>query len=764
MKNGIVIKVGVVLAVLVALLTVGAIVTVKSIDTNQIKEVLAAQVKKSTGRVLAINGPVEIQLGLVPRVVVSDVSLSNPPGSTRPEMVTLKRFEMEIAIVPLLKKQVMVNRLILTQPDLVVETDPKGSGNLDFTAPEVVKEEAKPAGGETVASGSSLSIAFNELKIDQGKFTLYDRATKKTEQINIDSLSFVPDKKDPALLDLRLVTTVRGQKIELGGTLGGVDTVLAGKPWPLQLKALVPGATLEAQGTVADLQAAQGINIHLSAQGKELADVVRLAGEQAPKLPDSIGPFFLAADLSESGNQFFLKNIILKFGKKELVEIEAQGAISDLAGKISPDLKLQVESTDPAALAPLAGADIPLKGPFALATQVKGTGNTWSLSGLNMTANKSDLAGNAQVQLGKRPVITGQLKATTINLADFTVKTSSKGQDQDGAAGKKAGAKNDGRLFSDALLPHSVPKAVDVDVKLQVGTLILDPQQLSNLQVSLSLKNGVLAVAPFHFGLAGGTFDGKVQLDGSAKTPTLTMLVDGKGFELGKLQEKGALSGGKSDLKVDLKGNGHSVRTLMASLNGETVLSVGRGRLANKAVNWAAGDLLFQVLGSINPFAKSEDYTQMSCAAVRFVINNGIATANNGIAMRTDKVDVIGSGTVNLRNERLDLGIKPHARGGVGLSLSTPLAGLVRVNGTLAKPSIGLDATGSLKTAASIGAGVATGGLSTLGEALVGKVVADSDPCQAALGKASPSKTAVPQKKSGQKSSPEKLLQGIFGK
>ncbi len=762
MKKGIVIKIGVVLALLVALLTVGAIVAVKSIDTNQIKDVLAGQVKKSTGRVLAINGPVEIRLGLVPRVVVSDVSLSNPPGSTRPKMVKLKRFEMEVAIAPLLKKQVLVNRLILTQPDVLVETDPKGPGNLDFTAPEVPQTEAKPAGGETDTSGSSLSIAFNKLKIDQGKFTLYDRATKKTEQIDIDLLSLVPNKKDPTLLDLRLLTTVRGQKIDLNGTLGGVDTVLAGKPWPLQLKALVAGVTIEAQGTVADLQAAQGIKIHLSAQGKELADVVRLAGEQAHKIPDSIGPFSLAADLSESGKRFSLRNVAVKLGKKELVEVDAQGTISDLTGKISPDLQVKIGSTDPAALAPLAGADIPLKGPFALTTQVKGTGTVWNLAGLKMTANKSDLAGNVQLQMGKRPAITGQLKATTINLADFRGNDSSKGQAA--AEGKKAASKKDGRLFSDEPLPLSALKAVDADVKLQVGTLLLESQQLSNLQVSLSLKNGVLAVAPFHFGLAGGAFDGKAQLDGSAQTPTLSMLVDGKGVELGKLQEKGALSGGKSDLKVDLKGSGHSVRALMASLNGETVVSVGKGRLANKAVNWAAGDLLFQVLGSINPFAKSEDYTEMSCAAVRFVINNGIATANNGIAMRTDKVDVIGSGTVNLRNERLDLGIKPQARGGIGLSLSTPLAGLVRVNGTLSKPSMGLDATGTLKTAASIGAGVATGGLSTLGEALVGKVVADDDPCQTALGKTSPSKSAAPQKKSGKKSSPEKLLQGIFGK
>ena len=71
----------------------------------------------------------------------------------------------------------------------------------------------------------------------------------------------------------------------------------------------------------------------------------------------------------------------------------------------------------------------------------------------------------------------------------------------------------------------------------------------------------------------------------------------------------------------------------------------------------------------------------------------------------------------------------------MALSITTPLAGLVRVSGTQAKPSMGIDAVGTLKTAASIGAGVATGGLSTLGELLVDKVVAGSDPCRTALGK-----------------------------
>ena len=104
----------------------------------------------------------------------------------------------------------------------------------------------------------------------------------------------------------------------------------------------------------------------------------------------------------------------------------------------------------------------------------------------------------------------------------------------------------------------------------------------------------------------------------------------------------------------------------------ESVISVGSAKLANKSLEWLAGDFIFQLLGSINPFVSSDKYTQMSCAVVRFVVNDGVATADKGIAMRTDKVDVIGSGTINLKNEQLDLGIKPRARGGVGVSLSKP--------------------------------------------------------------------------------------------
>ena len=61
-----------------------------------------------------------------------------------------------------------------------------------------------------------------------------------------------------------------------------------------------------------------------------------------------------------------------------------------------------------------------------------------------------------------------------------------------------------------------------------------------------------------------------------------------------------------------------------------------------------------------------------------------------------------------------------------------------------------------------MGAGVATGGLSTLGELLIDKVSADDDPCRTALGQA-PQGQSKPKGET-QKPRSGNLLQGVFGR
>lgn len=766
MRAQTVVKIGIVLAVLVALLTVGAVIALKSIDLERVKDMLTTQVKTATGRTLTIAGPLELNLGLTPSVSAKGVSLSNPAGSTRPEMVKLDHFDMEIALMPLFSREIVVNRLILAAPDILIETEAKGPGNLDFTPPGGRSEpKAGEAKTEAAPPGQpAYRLVVNEVQISKGRLAWHDRTTKQTETVAIDSLTLQRDDATADRLKLRLLTTARNQAIDLQGTVGTMDGVQAGKPWPVNLQARVQGITLQVEGSIDDLSQFKGMAFTLKGQGAELIEAIRLAGVDKPELPQSAGPFSVSATLSDAGQQLQLTDLAVEAGKAELLLLTAKGTIKDLTGKAVIDLSVEATSNDPAGAAKIAGVDYTGKGPVRIATRLQGQSKAtaWKMSDLKAVAGGSDVGGELTIHLADRPKVAGKLTATTIDLADFSAATPPSGPGG-GPARQAAATKGDGRIFPDDPLPLDALRAVDADLTLQAGKLVLDDRQLSDVTITLTLNNGRLTVNPFRFGLAGGTFDGNTVVDGGAKPPTLALRLNGRQVELGQLDSKGHIIGGKSDISVNLTASGGSIRALMATAGGETTVSVGEGRLRNKSLDLAGGDLLFQVLGAINPLAKREETTQMHCAVVRFVIRDGIATADKGIALRTNQVDVVGSGTVNLRTEGLDLGIRPRARSGVGLSLSTPLAGLVRVSGTIAKPSMGIDAAGTLRTAASLGAGIATGGLSTVGELLVDKVTGDEDPCRTALGLPQQGGQAKPSTES-QPQSPTRLLRGVFGR
>ena len=73
------------------------------------------------------------------------------------------------------------------------------------------------------------------------------------------------------------------------------------------------------------------------------------------------------------------------------------------------------------------------------------------------------------------------------------------------------------------------------------------------------------------------------------------------------------------------------------------------------------------------------------------------------------------SGTLDFRNETLDLSIRPRVRQGIPIEIPQ-IAELVRFRGPFAAPTVSVDAMASATAIARIGAAIGTGGLSVLGE------------------------------------------------
>ena len=100
-------------AAVVALLLVGAAIAIKTLDPNRFVAPLAARVKAATGRELSVHGPIEYKLSLTPKVVLPDVAFENAPWSKTRQMLTAKRVEAQVALLPLLSRRFDVIEFIL---------------------------------------------------------------------------------------------------------------------------------------------------------------------------------------------------------------------------------------------------------------------------------------------------------------------------------------------------------------------------------------------------------------------------------------------------------------------------------------------------------------------------------------------------------------------------------------------------------------------------------------------------------------------------
>jgi uncharacterized protein involved in outer membrane biogenesis len=90
---------------------------------------MGERVKQATGCELLIGGDFGLALSLTPTVTIDNVFLANFPGGSRPEMVTLKHLEMQLQLLPVLSREIRVDRQVLDGADVLLETDRKGRGN-----------------------------------------------------------------------------------------------------------------------------------------------------------------------------------------------------------------------------------------------------------------------------------------------------------------------------------------------------------------------------------------------------------------------------------------------------------------------------------------------------------------------------------------------------------------------------------------------------------------------------------------------------------
>src|SRR3954466_3320176 len=93
------------IVVVIVLLAGGAWIVASNIDPNTLIGPVQARVKAVTGRDLTVRGTARLSLSMHPRVVLTDVALSNAPWASSKDMLTAERLELAVALLPLLSRR-----------------------------------------------------------------------------------------------------------------------------------------------------------------------------------------------------------------------------------------------------------------------------------------------------------------------------------------------------------------------------------------------------------------------------------------------------------------------------------------------------------------------------------------------------------------------------------------------------------------------------------------------------------------------------------
>ncbi len=262
----------------IGLLVVALVAAPFFIDVNSYKPIIAAEVKKATGRDLVLDGPIKLSLLPVPEVSIGGVKFSNASGAKPPNMVEVKSVTVKPSLLGLLVGKIEVAEITLIEPRIALEVAADGKPNWEF-APSAA--DAKPAAAKPEPS-RPLSLGL--LRIENGALTFSDPKA---------GLSIVAEKANFSgsigSLDgpyaLAGGATVNGAPLTLDLALGAKGA--SGHSADLTLQ--TGGGKLGFKGTLSELGPATRLAGTASVAAEQLttfvATLVRAGGQPEPVLP-----------------------------------------------------------------------------------------------------------------------------------------------------------------------------------------------------------------------------------------------------------------------------------------------------------------------------------------------------------------------------------------------------------------------------------------------------------------------------------------------
>ncbi len=339
-------------------------------------------------------------------------------------------------------------------------------------------------------------------------------------------------------------------------------------------------------------------------------------------------------------------------------------------------------------LFPLIGVATPATPPYRFDGRLTRKDTTWHYDNFNGVVGDSDLGGSAAVTVGReRPLLVADLVSKRLDFDDLAGFVGAPPQAGGGEAtnpeleAQAAALAASPRLLPDT--PYNLAKlrSMDADVRWKAHRINAPKLPIDDMDAHLKLDAGVLQLVPLNFGVASGDIRSTIRMDAREKVIRTNARISARRLDLSKLFPDVKLTRdavGRVGGDIALSGTGNSIAAMLGSADGDIALGMGRGQISNLLMELAGIDIAEAL-----KFLVTKDRTvPIRCAFGDFSVDDGLMQSR---ALAFDTVDtiIVGNGRISLKDETLDLELRPRPKDRSILALRSPLV----VGGSFKDPS-----------------------------------------------------------------------------
>ena len=686
------------IAFIVTIVIAGLIALPFIVDPNDYKQQISEQVEKATGRTLTLKG--DIGLSVFPWIALElgPLSLSNAEGFEADQFAKIDGAQIRIKLMPLLKKELEMDTIVLDGLVLNLEKNKAGKTNWDDLANQSESEaDVKESNADEPAAGlAALSIAGVELTNANVVWSDKSTAAHYTiENLNLKTDPLTPGQPTAVELDFDLASSApqMATNISLASQLTAdmdnqlftlTDLTFKTKMTGHEMPAVDLTLTTDLTADVAkQLYTLKQLTIDTVASGDSLPlpeITLSLSGDVSANLEQQ------TADLSQLLIQ--IQDLAIES------DIKAKQILSDqpqLSGHLAVKPFNLRQLAQQFAIELPAMADANTLELVQLSSPLSGSTAHISLDDLALTLDQSQLTGQFAIRDFAKPALKFKLALDSIDADRYMPPVDNESTVAASPATASAGAANE--------LPLDTLRGLNIAGSLDIGKLKISGTQSDNIHININAKDGVVKLHPMSANLYQGQYKGNVNLDARGENLKLAINENLSNIQAGPLLKD--LNGddkvsGLVNAKVKLAGQGKTVEQIKQTLSGNGNFAFTDGSL--KGINIADSIRKAKAVLKGEPVPQSDSVVKTDFSSFKgsFKANNGVIN-NPDLLLMSPLLRVNGAGTADLNKEAinygLEVGIVGSAEGQQGKDLSE-LKGLivpVKITGSFNNPKPTVD-------------------------------------------------------------------------